>query len=396
MLYAPGHVDCLPEEVGYDASRVDVLHAHFQKLMDQKKIQSASYCISRYGKIFMHGAVGPLSFRGGDEPLLPTTAHRVASITKAIVTVAIAKLVEDGMLRLDNPVGLFLPQFNADPFNKIDLYSLLTHTSGLHPDCASSLIPHHQSYWDRIGRYFEAYDPADGELDWISAALGGGLSKKVGEEWQYCSFGFCILGEVIKKVTGVGAEQYVEEQILKPLGMQDSMFQLTPQLASRFIIRSERQEQRLKDIIEGKQAEISPAEKLWENIPSTGGGLSSTPADLIRFANMTLGMGKLGETRILGRKTVEKFTTRALYNTPDYCWGSNNPDRSYGIGFDMRRGSAFLYSPTSYSHEGAGACSMIMDPTEQLAAVWFVPFMDDNWHDEAIFNVTNIIWSGLQ
>ncbi|MNJ64941.1 hypothetical protein D3C77_609290 [compost metagenome] len=61
----------------------------------------------------------------------------------------------------------------------------------------------------------------------------------------------------------------------------------------------------------------------------------------------------------------------------------------------MRRGSGFIYSPTTYSHEGAGACSMVIDPTEQLAAVWFVPFVGDQWHANALFNVTNIIWSGL-
>ncbi|XID92222.1 serine hydrolase domain-containing protein [Paenibacillaceae bacterium WGS1546] len=396
MLYAPGQVDCLPEEVGYDTSRIDVLHAHFQKLMDQNKIQAASYCVSRYGKTFMHGAVGPISYRGGNDPLLPTTAHRIASITKAIATVAIAKLVEDGAIRLDDPVGSVLPQLAKDPFNKIDIFSLLTHTSGLYPDCASDLIPYHKSYWELIDNYFQTYKPEDGEPDWISAALSGGLDNKVGQEWQYCSFGFALLGEIIRKTAGISAEQYIHEQILRPLGMTDTMFKLTPELAKRFIIRNERHEKALNDLIAGTQPEPSLAEQLWEYVPKTGGGLYSTPADLVRFANMMLGMGKLGDARILGRKTVEKFTTRALYNTPDYCWGSNNPDRSYGIGFDMRRGTGFLYSSTTYGHEGAGACSMVIDPTEQLAAVWFVPFADDNWHADALFNVTNIIWSGLQ
>ncbi len=395
MLFSAGQVDCTPEEVGYDASRIGVLHAHFKKLMDQNKIQAASYCVSRYGKTFMHGALGPISYRGGNDPLLPTTAHRIASITKVIATVAIAKLVEDGAIRLDDPVGSILPQLDKELFNKIDIFSLLTHTSGLYPDCASDLIPYHKSYWALIDSYFQAYSPEDGEPDWISAALSGGLSKKVGEEWQYCSFGFALLGEIIRKASGISAEQYIEEQILRPLGMEDTMFEPSPELAKRFIIRSEKHENHLNDLIAGQLPEPSPADKLWGSVPKTGGGLCSTPADLLRFANMMLGMGKLGDTRILGRKTVEKFTTRALYDTPDYCWGGSNPDRSYGIGFDMRRGAGFLYSPTTYSHEGAGACSMIIDPTEQLAAVWFVPFKDNNWHADAIYNVTNIIWSGL-
>ncbi|MEK5029664.1 serine hydrolase domain-containing protein [Paenibacillus sp. FSL M7-1046] len=396
MLFTPGSTDCSPAEVGYDTSRTGVLHNHFQNLIDQNKIQAASYCVSRYGKTFMHGAAGPLSFREDrTEPLLPATVHNIASITKAVTSVAMAKLVEDGILRFDLPVSAFLEQFNVEPFNKIDIYSLLTHTSGLFPDCAGSLIPYHKSYWQLIGEYFEKYNPESGDPDWITAALSCGVNKKVGEEWQYCSFGFCLLGEIIKKVTGITAEQYIEEQILKPLGMKDTVWELTPELAGRAIIRNERHEKRLNDLINGNQPEVSPEEKLWDTVSSTGGGLASTPADLIRFANMLLGMGTLGDTRIVGRKAVEKITTRTLYGVPDYCWGADNKDRSYGIGLDMRRGPAFLYSPTSYFHEGAGACCMAIDPTEQLAAVWFVPFTGDNWYAEGLYNVTNIIWSGL-
>lgn len=396
MLFTPGSTDCSPAEVGYDTSRTGVLHNHFQNLIDQNKIQAASYCVSRYGKTFMHGAMGPLSFREDrTEPLLPATVHNIASITKAVTSVAMAKLVEDGILRFDLPVSAFLEQFNVEPFNKIDIYSLLTHTSGLFPDCAGSLIPYHKSYWQLIGEYFEKYNPESGDPDWITAALNCGVNKKVGEEWQYCSFGFCLLGEIIKKVTGITAEQYIEEQILKPLGMKDTVWELTPELAGRAIIRNERHEKRLNDLINGNQPEVSPEEKLWDTVSSTGGGLASTPADLIRFANMLLGMGTLGDTRIVGRKAVEKITTRTLYGVPDYCWGADNKDRSYGIGLDMRRGPAFLYSPTSYFHEGAGACCMAIDPTEQLAAVWFVPFTGDNWYAEGLYNVTNIIWSGL-
>ncbi|AIQ40534.1 serine hydrolase domain-containing protein [Paenibacillus sp. FSL R5-0912] len=396
MLYTPGIADCSPAEVGYDASRIGVLHTHFQNLIDDNKIQAASYCVSRYGKTFMHGAIGPLSYREDQtEPLLPTTAHNIASITKAVTSVGISKLVEDGFLRFDTLVGTILEPFNVGPFSKIDIYSLLTHTSGLFPDCADNLIPYHKSYWQLIGEYFDQYKPADGEPDWITAALSCGVNKKVGEEWQYCSFGFCILGEIIKKVTGIPAEQYIEEQILQPLGMKDTMWEPTPELAKRFIIRNEQYEKRLHDLIHGIQPEVSPAESLWEMVSSTGGGLVSTPADLNRFANMLLGMGTLGDTRIVGRKAVEKITTRTLYGVPDYCWGNDVKDRSYGIGLDMRRGPAFLYSDSSYFHEGAGACCMAIDPTEQLAAVWFVPFTDDNWYAEALFNVTNIIWSGL-
>lgn len=116
---------------------------------------------------------------------------------------------------------------------------------------------------------------------------------------------------------------------------------------------------------------------------------------MIRFANMMLGMGQLDGKRILGRKTVEKMTSSVLARTPDYCWGAEEPDRKYGIGFDRREGPGFLYSKGTYMHEGAGSCSLVIDPAEQLAAAWFVPFRPGEWYAEGLWNVSNIIWSGL-
>lgn len=397
MLHTTGLTDWTPEEAGYDASRITLLQAHFQKLMDQKKIQAASYCVSRHGKIFINEAMGPLTHKAGEtKPLLTTSVHRIASITKTVTAVAIAKLVEDGLTRFDMPVGTYLPPFDKAPFNKIDLYSLLSHTSGMHPDCAELNNPYHTSYWDLVQQCFEKHDSKDGEPDWVEAALSAGVSKKVGEEWQYCSFGYVILGEVIHKITGMHAHEYVEKHILRPLGMTDTFFAITQEGARRSIIRNDRQEEYLKLISSGQQPEQGYTENLWKNlVPGTGGGLYSTTSDLMRFAHMLLGMGRLGDKRILGRKTVEKITTRSLFGVPNYCWGANDKDRSYAYGLDTRNGPGFLYSPTTYFHEGAGACCMVIDPTEQLAAVWFVPFADDGWHSDALFNVSNLIWSGL-
>lgn len=394
MLYTSGEIECLPQEVGYDVSRIEVLHSYFQKLIDEKMIQGASYSVSRYGKTFMQGALGPISYRDPTTPLLPTTVHRIASITKVFTTIAIAKLVEDGMIRFDEPVGSILKQFDVPPFNKIDIFSLLTHTSGLFPDYTAHLS-YHRNYWDLVEQYFDSYKAEEGELDWISAALSGGMSRNVGEEWQYSTFGFIFLGEIIKKVTGMSAEQYIEEQIAKPLGMKDTMFNPTQDLAKRCIIRHERQEKFINGLLVDQKPEQSPSEMLWSHVPDTGGGLFSTLPDLMKLGNMLLGMGKLGDTRILGRKTVEKITARALFDTPDYCWGGFNPHRIYALGFDMRTGCTFIYSPTTYGHEGAGSSCILVDPVEQVTAVWFVPFVDGGWHAEALYNVTNIIWSGL-
>jgi len=397
MLYTQGKTDCEPGEVNYNEQRLDVLNKHFQRLIDDGEIQCATYCISRRGKIFAHGAVGKKSFRKEDDtPVQPDSVRWIASMTKPFTAIAIMKLVEDGATRLDVPVSEILPQFNTPPFNAITLFQLLTHTSGMHADPGCFENKYQITYWDHIEAAFDRHKQAKGEFDWIAAALGTigcGLRAKPDTEWAYCSFAFSILGAVIEKLTGLHAHRYIEENICKPLGMKDTSFDLTPDRAKRFIVTDKEMEKDMNDIINGTYKPRWIGEKL--NIPRTGGGLDSTAYDMIRFANMTLGGGTLNGVRILGRKAMEKMTTFAIHNKPNYCWGNNEPDKLYGVGFDMRNGPAFTFSQNTYNHEGAGASAMYIDPQEDLAAVWFVPFAKEGWWARALFNVQNVIWSGL-
>jgi len=397
MLYTQGKTDCKPGDVGYNEERLDVLKNHLQRVIDDGEIQCATYCISRYGKIFAHGAIGKKSFRKDDDtPVQPDSVRWIASMTKTFAAVSIMKLVEDGVTRLDVPVGEILPQFNTPPYNSITLFQLLTHTSGLHSDPGCFENKYQISYWDLIDRAYKLHKKEDGEFDWIKAALstiGNGLRVKPDTEWAYCSFGFVILGAVIEKLTGIHAHKYIEENICKPLGMKDTTFSITPEMAKRYIVTDEHLEKEINDIINGTYESSWTAEKL--NIPRTGGGMDSTVYDMIRFANMTLGGGTLDGVRILGRRAMEKMTTIAIHNKPNYTWNNNEKERFYGVGFDMRNGPAFTYSQNTYNHEGSGACAMYIDPREELAAVWIVPFAKEGWWSRALFNVINVIWSGL-
>ncbi|MCL2765687.1 MAG: beta-lactamase family protein [Treponema sp.] len=398
MLFTNGKTDCKPHEVGYNEGRIDVLNNHLQRLMDDGEIQCATYCISRKGRIFAHGGVGKKSFRTNDNtPVQADSVRWIASITKVFTAVAIMKLAEDGLTRLDVPVGEILPQFNTPPYNGVTLFQLLTHTSGMHSDGGCFDNKYQTNYWKLIeDAYKLCAEDKKKEFDWISAALGtigNGFRIKPDTEWAYCSFGFVILGAVIEKLTGIHANKYIEDYICKPLGMKDTAFDLTPEMAKRYIVTDEDAEKHLNDVINGK-----PIEPHWIgdtlNIPSTGGGLDSTSYDVNRFGNMMLFNGTLDGVRILGRKAVEKMTSIAV-DYPNYCWGANEKNRFYGVGFDMRNGPAFTFSDGTYMHEGAGACSLYIDPKEELVAAWIVPFAKEGWFSRALFNVQNIIWSGI-
>ena len=396
MLFTPGKTEVTPKDVGYNAERLEVLKSHFQTLINDGEILCGMYCLSRKGKIFAHGAVGRRHYKQ-DIPAQPDDIRWIASITKVFAAVAIMKLVEDGVTRLDIPVGEVLPQFNTPPYNQITLWHLLTHTSGMHADGACYENKYQTSYWGQIDRAYKLHNPEkDGEFDWIAAALGTigtGLRTKPGTEWAYNSFGFTILGAVIEKLTGIHANKYIEDYIAKPLGMKDTAFELTADKADRFIVTDEHTEEFLAKLVTGEKREGWISDKL--NIPGTSGALDGTAYDLSIFGNMMLNKGTFNGTRILGRKSVEKMTTLQV-SLPDYCWGANGRTRYHGVGFDMRRGHEFSFSEGTYMHEGAGSCALYIDPVEELVAAWIVPFAKDGWHSRALFNVQNIIWSGLE
>jgi len=397
MLYTQGKTDCKPGEVGYNEQRLDVLNRHLQRVIDDGEIQCATYCVSRKGKVFAHGAIGKKTFRKDDDtPVQPDSVRYIASATKTFTAVAIMKLVEDGVTRLDQPVGEILPQFNTPPYNGVTLFQLLTHTSGMHSDDGCFENKYQSNHWKMIDDAHKLCDPdKKSEFDWLAAALGtigNGFRVKPDTEWAYCSFGFVVLGAVIEKLTGVHAHKFIEDNICKPLGLKDTAFDLTAERAKRYIVTDEELEKYVNDTINGTYEPQWISEKL--NIPSTGGGMEGTSYDLNRFGNMMLFGGTLDGVRVLGRKAVERMTT-IVSALPNFCWNAKEKERYYGIGFDMRNGPAFTFSQNTYMHEGAGACSLYIDPKEDLVAAWIVPFAKEGWFSRALFNVQNIIWSGV-
>ncbi|MBH1941029.1 beta-lactamase family protein [Mobilitalea sibirica] len=377
-----------PEEVGYDPARLEVVTKHFEDMIAQKKIIAANYCMARDGKVFADIAVGKLSFRQEDiREHRPDTIQRIASITKLFTTVAIWQLVENGKLRVNQRVGEIIDEFNEKPFYDITIAHLLTHTSGLHPDPGCFENKYFQSPWDFIVE--------DKGKNWIAAALKSGMRMKPGQEWAYCSFGFVILGEIITRVSKEFANDYITEHIIKPCGLKDTGFDfLRPEIIARTNIPNERREKAINEILAGTFED--DREEFWDKIPQTGGAIYSTASDLCKFGTMLQQGGYIDGVRILGRKAIEKMTT--LYTAPhikDYCWNAGGVYREYGLGPDMRCTDMCIYSKGTYFHEGSGGCALIIDPVEKLVVAFFIPFVDDVWSPEPLYNAAAVMWAGL-
>jgi len=395
-----------PAEVGYDESRLEVLNKHFERLMKEDGcIQSVNYCLSRNGKVFADTAIGKQSFKEDDKrELKPDTIHWIASISKIICATAIFKLCEDGFIRPLQPVGDILSEFKQAPFDGINISHLLTHTSGMWPD--SGCFPYNYvEYWDYVDQTKE------GE-NWIANSLKAGVFNKPGKEWAYCSFGYLILGEIIHKVTGIRAEAYIRKTILEPCGMTSSGFnseimrgelsaEFVKELGERFYIQNDEDFNMFSNIDKYVPEQIQYREggnPVWREVPATCGGMFSTAADLNKFGRMLINGGKSDDgKRVIGRKAIERMTLN--YTTEDIkdnCWGAQGNYRMYALGPDTRWNADSHFSKGSFFHEGAGACCLLMDPTEKMVASWFVPWAKEGWFPQALFNAAAVMWSGLE
>lgn len=376
-----------PEEAGYEAERLEVLNHHLQEMIDKKELLSGSYCLSHEGKVFADNALGKFSYEEEDPRLFePDTIFRIASITKLFTAIAILKLVEDGRIRIDQPVGEILEEFNTPPYNGIQILHLLTHTSGLCADWGAHENKYEMGWWDNLDK--EHPDT------WYTSVLKKGLRNTPGKEWSYSSVGFMILGEIITKVSHVHCHTYIEENIIKPCEMTDTSFEIQMEKLHRYNIRTKHFKERLIALKEGTYVK-----DFWDTyIPSTGGGLHSTCRDISKFGNMILNFGTYNGKRVIGRKAIEAM--RRIHTKPDvqdFCWGAKGNYRSYGLGPDIFSGDneSMLITPGTISHEGFGTCCLMIDFEEKFVAMWACQFHEPDWYIHALRNVASIIWSGI-
>ncbi len=403
MKVIEGKIQVKPCEVEYDESRIEVLNQHFKRLMDEGLIQSTNYCLSRNGKIFANNAIGKQSIcKDDDRDLKIDSIHHIASITKIITATAIFKLFEDGFLRPLQPVCDILPEFGEAPFNAINISHLLTHTSGLYPD--GGCFPYkYVEYWHNVSR------TEKGE-SWVQSSTKTGMFNKPGKEWAYCSFGFALLGEIIKRTTGMKAETYIRKTILEPCGMTSSGFEnelMRGELPEEFVkdfidrvyVQSDEFVNMIKELKDYKVGQYpkEPRDQLWCEVPGTAGGMFSTAEDLNKFGRMLLngGVSEDGK-RVIGRKAIERMTLNyTTEDVKDNCWGAGGNYRMYALGPDTRWNADSHFTKGSFFHEGAGACCLLMDPTEKMVASWFVPWAKEGWFPQALFNASAVMWSGI-
>ncbi|GGG74024.1 serine hydrolase domain-containing protein [Paenibacillus radicis (ex Gao et al. 2016)] len=378
---------------GFDPEALGRLERHLQTMIEEEKLQCASYLIAQNGSVSASNAFGPLTHASDSNELQMNSIRRVASVTKLFTTVAIFQLIEQGKLFLRQSVSEWIEEFKHPMYEKIQIWHLLTHTSGVQADPSYFQEPYPMGWWnvlfafepDTKGR-FAVTDAEEAEKmrrsAWIKAVLSGKPIASPGEQWMYSSAGYSMLGEIITRASGKPYEQYIIEEIAQPLGMSRTFFEVPKELHHEVCVTNDYDVQRLE-----KKGDRTYAP------PRAGGGLYSTLEDLFRFGQMFLNGGHLDGVRVLSRKSIEKMSQNTLGSgIPAHSWGAQYSQFIYGIGTSLTRPDEWL-PQGSYGHEGAGRSKLLIDPIRQAVTIYFLPSNID-WCPEAIDGTHSILGSG--
>lgn len=373
-LWIDGPVDASPEAMDYDGSRLARLEEIFAGLVTTGKVQAASYCVARRGKVIADRSLGRRHFESVF-PFLPGTWRRVASATKVITSLGVLKLVEDGRLLMETSIGSVLPEFDTPRHRGIRIWHLLTHSSGLPADPGSNAEPNpdHEGFWKNLDT-----------PDWIPYLAAQPLAHEPGVRWCYGSVGFALLGEIVARTSGMPYADYVAKHILAPAGMRDTFFHPGERPHEGFSIVSP-WEQGLFE----KRTALEGASHPFLAL----GGAFSTCSDMVRLGRLFVEGGRIDGKRVVGRPTVDAMC-RVQLTVPAPHWGDHFPDWSYGLGIEPAR-HPLTQTGSVWGHEGAGRCALWWDPREELVAYWTLPTTID-WDPDFCWTPRAVLLSGLR
>ncbi|MEQ8684555.1 MAG: serine hydrolase domain-containing protein [Imperialibacter sp.] len=368
-----------PEEVGMSSDRLQRISAVFKQYADDKKMSGNVILVMRKGKVVYHEAFGLRDIES--KSVMPKDAiFRIASQTKALVSVSIMMLQEEGKLLITDNVSKYIPEFEETVVavakedgvyeivptkRQITLRDLLTHTAGIGYGGGPA-----KDKWEEAGItgwYFAHREEPVGATIAKMASLP--MDAQPGEKFVY-GYNTDILGAVVEKASGMPLDQFIKTRITDPLGMNDTHFYLPKnKVAKLATVYSASQD---KPIEKAPVTGTMVSQGAYVDGPRTsfsgGAGLLSTADNYAKFLQMTLNGGELDGTRILSPKTVELMT---VSHTGDIEFRDG---QGFGLGFYVVEDLGERGIPGSvgeYGWGGAYGSTYWVDPKEELVVVYF-------------------------
>lgn len=370
-----------PADVGFSAERLARITELLREDSSKGVVPGAVILVARHGKIAFFETAGVLNPET-KAPMAKDAIFRIFSMSKPITTVTAMALFEQGKFLLSDPIAKYLPEFArmkvgvektdasgaktlelVPATRPITIQDLMRHTSGITYGFFGNTMVKKQYVQAGIMKG----DFTNAEFADRIAKLP--LSYQPGTTWDY-SHSTDILGRLVEVVSGKSLYEFEKQQVLDPLGMNDTSFYVTdaakqPRIAEPFS----------NDRVFGIDASFSDPRVAakWE---SGGGGMVSTAMDYARFLQMMLNGGTLDGKRILGPKTIAYMTSDHLHEGivpgPYYLPG---PGYGFGLGFAVRRttgGAPDNGTVGDYTWNGVGGTHFWVDPKEDMFVVFMI------------------------
>ncbi len=358
-----------PEDVGLSAERLQRISQTVNRYIAEKQFSGAVTLVARKGKVVHFEPHGLMDAEAGT-PMRKDAIFRIASMTKPVTGVAVMMMLEEGKVRLSDPVSRFIPQFKdlqvgtrgalAPIARPLTIRDLLTHTNGLGTS-------------DTAGRSVSSAPLRDATKDTLAtyiprlAALP--LEFQPGTAWKYSALsGIDTLGRIVEVVSGQTFDQFLKQRVFDPLGMKDTSFYpdaprmpRAPTIYRRTANGLERQEQ--------------PA-WLSKSIFAGAAGLWSTAEDYAQFAQMLANGGELNGTRLLSPRTVALMASNHVGDLDEKS-SPNGGRRGMGFGLTVE----VVVDPVaagrrqgvgSFGWDGAFGTHFWVDPKEQIIGVFMI------------------------
>jgi CubicO group peptidase (beta-lactamase class C family) len=369
-----------PEEVGLSSERLKRIGEAVQRYVDMGNVAGAVTLVARKGRIAHFEARGMMDIES-KKPMPKDGLFRLASMSKPITGVAIMMLVEEGKVRLSDPVSRFIPEFTgldkvavakpgATPpaqgggaaydlvpaTRPITVADLLKHGSGLvsgGPGAAAAA---------RIA----PRTPTDTLATYIPGLAAVPLDFQPGTLWRYSGqAGFDVLSRVVEVVSGQTFDAFLRQRLFDPLGMKDTGF-----------FPAAGKESRLVTIYRLTPQGLRPGNQMVSNVYFSGaGGLMSTAEDYLQFAQMMLNEGQLNGRRFLGPRTMQLMVSN---HTGDMVNGQfGRPAHGMGFGLSMQVvqdpvAANLRVSKGAYGWAGGTGVSFWVEPAEQIVSIYFI------------------------
>jgi len=367
-----------PQEAGVSKERL----AHIDRLLEEsvknQQIPGAVALIVRNGKIVYFKSFGYSDIEK-KSALKKDDIFRIASQSKAITSLAVMMLWEEGRFLLDEPVSKYIPEFKnpkvLKSFNKNDssfttepavreitIRHLLTHSSGI--DYAVIGSPEFKAIYAKAGIPSGIGNDTDVIGNKMKLLGTMPLKHQPGEQWTY-GLNTDVLGYLVEVWSGMSFDQFLKTRIFDPLGMNDTYFYLPKNKHNRLVALHGNKDGKVIKMNESAfDAAVTDYPKLQGSYFSGGAGLSSTAEDYAKFLQLFLNMGEFNGTRLLGRKTVELMLLDQLPAL----------DNEFGLGFGLETASndyRTAASEGSFSWGGAFSTQYWADPKEKLIGVLY-------------------------